>query len=308
MLRYVRLLTFCAAASLAIAGAGLARAEAPGIAPNEARRIVKVVMDPFRPAVGRYVIQTFDDVPRDASKVTLETPIAVVVGDSRLGPVPGIYSNCVADSSTRTIRCDLRLLDDLLDELDVYARAYTEAQRAEAREHILQLVLAHELGHVVHRDGSAAYHGTNDGFSVLRYLHYKVELRADAFAVQLIDRYVKDRDLEYGAIVNLASGAVKRSLCPSTFPNPCPCPGYTDASLCSRVPIGPGLLIADKDRIPVTLTGTHPEFVVRFARMLYLSRDPKARSFYAKEAQQVLLRVEVRDESGKTESAAAVFH
>jgi hypothetical protein len=283
---------------------GPAWAEAAAIQPADARRIVTIVMDPFTPAIGHYVIQTFDDVPRQPSKVTLKTPITIIIGDSRRTPVPGIYSNCVADSSTRSIRCDLRLLDDLIDD---FAVLYSEDQRAAAREHVLQLVLAHELGHIVHGDGSAAYHGTSDGFSVFHYLHYKTELQADAFAIQLIDRYAKHRDLEYGAIVDLASGAVKKSVCPDTFPTTCPCPGYTDATLCSRIPLGPGLLIGEDDRISVTLTGTHPEFVVRFARMLYLSRDPKAHSYYGREAQQVLFRVVVRNEDGQLERTEALF-
>jgi hypothetical protein len=262
-------------------------------------------MEPFRPAVGSYVIQTFDDLPRQASEVVLKTPIAIVVGDSRFSPVPGVYSNCKADSSTRTIRCDLRLLDDLIDDFHIL---YSEDQREAAREHILQLVIAHELGHIVYGDRSAGYHGSDDGFSIFRYLHYKIELRADAFAVRLIDRYVTDRNSEFGAVVDLANGAVKKSLCPDTFPALCPCPGYTDPTLCSRVPIGPGgPLIAANDRVSVTLTGTHPEFVVRFARLLYLSRDPEIRGIYRNEARELLLRVVVRNERGQLESTAALF-
>jgi hypothetical protein len=276
--------------------------ETRAISPGDAQTLVAAAIEPFTPAVGTYVIKTFEDLPRQAADVTAATPIAVYVGDSRAAPVPGVYSNCVADAATRSIRCDLRLLDDLIDG---FALLYQEDQRAAARTHILQLVLAHELGHIVHHDRSAAYHGSANGFSVFHYLHYKTELRADAYAVQLIDRYVKDRDLEYGAVVDLASEAVKKSLCPDTFPAACPCPGYTNAALCSRVPLGPGLLIADEDRVKVTLTGTHPEFVVRFARLLYLSR--KAQSFEAREARQVLLRVVVRDEQGQLENAAALF-
>jgi hypothetical protein len=109
----------------------------------DARRIVTAVMEQFRPAVGSYVIQTFDDLPRQASEVVLKTPVAIVVGDSRISPVPGVYSNCRADSSTRTIRCDLRLLDDLIDDFQIL---YRENQREAVREQILQLVIAHELG------------------------------------------------------------------------------------------------------------------------------------------------------------------
>lgn len=293
------------AAILAVAVAPLSSVlAAAAITPAQAQRIVGTVMDEFRPAIGSYSIQTFDDVPQETSKEGVKTPIVIVVGDSRTEPVPGVYSNCTADSSTRTIRCDLRLLDDLIDEFGII---YSENQRDAAREHVLQLVLAHELGHIINRDGSAAYHGTGKGFSVFRYLHYKVELRADAFAVGLIDRYAKDRDLEYGAIVDLASGAVKRSLCPFTFPKPCPCFGYTKTSACQRFAEGPGLPILSGDEFPITLAGTHPDFVVRFARLLYLSRDPKTHGLYWKAARQVLLHVVVRDEGGQLESTAALF-
>ena len=279
-------------------------AATPAISIAEAKSMVKSAMEPFRPAVGRYVLQSFDEAPRQPSDVGAKTPIAVIVGDSRSAPVPGIYSNCIASSDTRTIACDMRLLDDLIDE---FSLLYSEDQRRATRTRVLQLVLAHELGHIINKDQSAAYHGTPDGFSIFRYLHYKTELRADAFAVGLIDRYVKDRDLEYGTIVDLASAAVRKSVCPTTFPAPCPCRGQTDATLCSRVPLGPGLVIADNEQLPVTLSGTHPEFVVRFARMLYLARDPKAHSIYSNEAKQVLLRVVVRDEQGKLESTEALF-
>lgn len=289
----------------AVVIAGSAWAETAAISMADARRIVAAVMEPLRPAVGSYVIQTFDDLPRQASEVASKTPIAVVVGDSRISPVPGVYSNCMADSSTRTIRCDLRLLDDLIDDFHIL---YSEDQRDAAREHILQLVIAHELGHIVYGDRSAGYHGSDNGFSIFRYLHYKSELRADGFAVRLIDRYAKDRNSEFGAIVDLANSAVKKSLCPDTFPALCPCPGYTDATLCSRVPIGPGgPLIGANDRVLVTLTGTHPEYVVRFARLLYLSRDPGARAIYRNAARELLLRVVVRNERGQLESTAALF-
>jgi hypothetical protein len=52
------------------------------------------------------------------------------------------------------------------------------------------------------------------------------------------------------------------------------------------------------------LTGTHPEFVVRFARLLYLSRDPGTRGIYRNEAREIVL---VRNERGQLESPAALF-
>jgi hypothetical protein len=141
--------------------AGPAPAETAAISLVDARSIVTAVIEPFRPAVGSYVIQTFDDLPRQASEVVLKTPIAIVVGDSRISPVLEVYSNCRADSSIRTIRCDLRLLDDLIDDFHIL---YSEDQREAAREHILQLVIAHELGHIVYGDRSAGYHGSDNGF------------------------------------------------------------------------------------------------------------------------------------------------
>jgi hypothetical protein len=167
--------------------------------------------------------------------------------------------------------------------------------------------LAHEIGHVVLNHGSAAYHGSNNGFSIFTYVHHRIELDADSFAVRLLDRAAGDTDAYYLTIVDLATAALKKSLCPDTFPEGCPCPGYTNAALCSRIPLGPGFLIADNDRVIVTLTGTHPEFVVRFARLLFLSTNARFRDIYGNEARQMLRHVVVRNEIGKLEKTAALF-
>ncbi|MEB0123479.1 hypothetical protein QN391_22740 [Pseudomonas sp. CCI1.2] len=204
----------------------------------------------------------------------------------------------------RTVRCDLRFLDELIDGLSLI---YSEHQRTELRIRLLQLVLAHELGHIFYHDVSGAYHGDQDGFSVIRYASYKVELRADAYAIRLIDSYAQNRELIYGDIVELASNSVRRSLCPQTFPAPCACAGYSDATLCSRVPLGPGLPISPDDRVPVKLVGTHPDYVVRFSRMLFLSKDPVAR-IYRNQAREVLRRVVVVNEGGQSESVDALLN
>jgi len=163
-------------------------------------------------------------MPRDPSTITPTSPISVVVGDSRVAPVPGVYSNCKADSHERRVECDLRLLDDLIDGL---ALLYREDQRNGTRERLLRLILAHELGHVILNHPSAEYHGGPDGFSIFKYLDYQIEVAADDYAVKLLDGSSTDLDRQYGLIGDLARQAVKKSLCPDTFPAACPCPGYS---------------------------------------------------------------------------------
>ena len=191
------------------------------------------------------------------------------------------------------MECDLRLLDDLIDGL---ALLYREDQRDETRERLFQLILAHELGHVILHHPSAGYHGGPDGFSIFKYMHYQIELAADDYAVKLLDSSSTDFYSEYGLIVDLARQAVKKSLCPDTFPALCPCPGYTDPTLCSRIAYGPGLPLSGHEHFSVTLMGTHPEFIVRFARLLHLSTYSKARAMYGRAAREVLRRVTVRNE------------
>ena len=251
-----------------------------------------------------FEIKSFDDEPRDPSQVHATSPIRLVVGDSRVVPVPGIYSNCTADSNQRLIQCDLRLIDDLIDDYALWTRS---GERSAMQRQLFRLVLAHELGHIELKHGTAAYHGGPNGFSVEKYAGYKVELDADAYAVRLLDQHRQDRDASYFAIVDMATGALDKSLCPDTFPKPCACPGSTNPASCSRIPAGPGLLIAQDDQVAVPLAGTHPDFVVRFARLLFLSSNKKFRYIYAHEARNVLLHVTVVNEQGQSESTAALF-
>ena len=294
----------CALTLSAGASAQTAEPAASSITPDVAVSLAQAAM---RIAIGpdqAFTVATFDDEPRDPASVTTASPILVLVGDSRLAPVPGVYSNCQADPPGRTIRCDLRVLDDIIDNNALLTREY---QREAFRERLLRLILAHELGHVVLGQTGAFYHGGSDGFSVVRYLGYKNELQADAFAAGRLDALPHpDLDLEYGLVAQLTYQAMKRSLCPDTFPANCPCPGYKNAALCSAIALGPGLPLVGDERFKVTLTGDHPEFIVRFSRLLYLSKAPNV-DWYRREARQVLLRVRVRNERGRTESAARLF-
>lgn len=281
-----------------------AQSNDPGMDDAAARQLTQNVLRSLGSAIGPTEVATFQDTSPDSSVRTATSPIRVIASDSRQTPVPGIYSNCQGDADSRTVRCDLRLLDDLIDG---FALLYSEDQRGQYREALYRLVLAHELGHVVLHHHRSPYHGGPDGFSVLKYAQYKIELEADGFAVKLLDGSKTDLDLQYGAVVELANAAVRKSLCPDTFPAPCPCPGYTDAMLCSRFAAGPGLPLAGDEKFPIVLAGTHPEFIVRFARLLDLSTNTKAKEFYGNAARQVLLRVVVKDERGKTEPLSAAF-
>jgi len=248
-----------------------------------------------------FSVGTFDDALRDPATITASSPVLLLVGDSRRAPVPGVFRNCQADAPGRTIRCDLRVLDDIIDEM------HMQGERDVLREQLLRLILAHELGHVVLGHSGSFYHGGADGFSIAKYVGYKTELEADEFAVRRIDALTGlDLTLEYGMIVQLAYQAMKMSLCPGTFPETCPCPGYKNASSCAAIAAGPGLPLTTYERFDVTLAGTHPEFIVRFARLLSLSRSSD-NGWYQRQAQQILRQVRVKNEHGAAESGDLLF-
>ena len=278
--------------------------EVSGMQGIEAVQLSRSVVKLLGKSLGPIEVKSVDDPLRDPAGVSPNSPIYLRVGDSRVNGVPGVYSNCVAEVPMHEIICDLRVLDDLIDG---FALLRNNEDREPVRRELLRLILAHELAHVVLRHPSAQYHGNADGFSVMKYVGYRIELEADRYAVELIERSATDAISYHRTIIDLAVSAVRRSVCPETFPAPCPCPGYTDATLCSRIPLGPGLLVGEDEKIQVTLSGTHPEFVVRFARLLFLSKDRRIRDIYGRQAERVLGHVVVKNEQGELEATNTLF-
>lgn len=247
---------------------------------------------------------TVNVLPFDRASEARAAGITVVVGDSRRSSdFAGVSGNCSADARTRMIECDMRLIDDLIDEADLLR---TEDERGSYRTALMTLVLAHEIGHVALGHRGARYHGSDLGFSVLRYASHRRELAADRYAVGLLDRARPGVRGPYSVVVELTYAAMKRSLCPDTFPAACACPGH-QVETCSQIAYGPGLPLSGEEEFQVTLKGTHPEYIVRFARLLHLSRDPNVRIPYARTSREVLRRVVVRDERGVLQSMRPLF-
>ncbi|WP_370674688.1 hypothetical protein [Pleomorphomonas sp. PLEO] len=249
------------------------------------RHITADALNPFLASIGQFQVVSFGTAPRDPHIDHRNDKILVRIGDSRLSPVSGVYSNCTANSDIRTIICDARIVDDIIDDfhLDLGSNSLELY-----RTLILRLILAHELGHIILKHGFAAYHGDETGFSVFRYMKYSKELDADKFAVKLIDSARLDFNAQYGVISDILNSVISKNLCPETFPNWCPCPGYSDPTLCSKIPIGPGLPVYSGESFRIELKGTHPDFLVRFARFLILSKSKAARIMYAKDARFII--------------------
>lgn len=252
---------------------------------EETRHIAIDALKPLSAKIGRFQVVPFDIPPRDPRVDHSNEKILIKIGYSRLSPVSGVYSNCTANSDVRTIFCDARFIDDLIDEFHLNLGANSLKLY---RTLILRLILAHELGHIILKHGVAAYHGDDRGFSVFRYVKYKKELDADKFAVNLIDTSTLDFNAQYGVISDILHSVVSKKICPDTFPDWCPCSGYTDPTLCSKIPIGPGLPVYSGENFRIELNGTHPDFLVRFSLFLILSKSRVAKAMYANDAQFII--------------------
>lgn len=223
-----------------------------------------------------------------------EKQIVLVIGDSRQSDFfPGTHNNCKADAASRIIECDTKLVDALLyGSIDPQ---YTDAVNL-WRSNILALILAHEVGHIQLRHLGPHYHGSNGRISVLDYANHAREYAADEFAVGVFDR-AKDPVETYHYIAELTQAQIRMSKCPNTFPDPCPCKGEDDPTLCHRVPSGPGLAPPDEP-FPIVLLGTHPDHFVRFARMLTLTQDSVSQTMFGGVSSYLLSNVRVTDETG----------
>lgn len=276
----------------------------PRISTAAATRLTQAAIEMLGSESRRIEIRAISDPPRDPAAVTSSSPIIISVGDSRISPVPKVHANCTGDSAQRLITCDLRIVDDLLDR---YFPGPPNEDRDKDRVQLLRLILAHEIGHVELGHPSAAYHGSEDGFSVIKYASYRIELEADEYGVGLIEAAALEAESYQTLVISLAAQAVRRGRCPETFPEPCPCPAGQLPMNCVQHPEGPGLVLRQDERISIALGGTHPALVVRFVRMLTLSRDPRIQEIYRPQAERVLEHLSVRNERGTAEPASNLF-
>ena len=166
-------------------------------------------------------------------------------------------NNCAASSEKDVVLCDASFLGSFLDETGLGAwlgrTPATAERRRSAEESLLLWILGHELGHVHFSDAAAHFkaHTLSSYVETATLRHFR-ELRADSFFVAQV---AKDSERALGVtqlVIDLINVEIQNKI--------------------GAVPSGVGILYDYNDKKVVTYaqSGTHPEFVVRGARMLEL--------------------------------------
>jgi hypothetical protein len=173
--------------------------------------------------------------------------------------------NCAASRERGVVLCDASFLRSFLDESGVSAgfkgRPDSAEFRRAAQESLLFWVLGHELGHVVFGDAAAHFHPRAlSSYVATASLQQQRELRADSFFVTRVTRDEDRAAAVAGFVMNVMNVEIRDKI--------------------GDVPAGVGLLFDYTNHKVVTYarSGTHPEFVVRGARMFELmgaSHSPK---------------------------------
>jgi hypothetical protein len=175
--------------------------------------------------------------------------------------------NCVAVAKVSEITCDVSLVDKLIDELHLVTHwsygGSLEQSLFQYRKNILTWIMAHELGHIILGDGLSDYMENPRSFRVFDAPQQAIELRADAFAIELVGN-LKNASLDaYSVVMTISNSLLRKAVCPAEYPE-----------VCSQMPRGVGLIydyteLAEPIRI--SLQGDHPDALARFLRILYLA-------------------------------------
>ena len=224
--------------------------------------------------------------------------VTIALSDSRNTDEVVYRGNCVASPSDAIVDCDLKLIDDLIhafyiDVVDL--NQLPQGPRARAletcRADFLLWVLAHEIGHIALRHGVSDFQYTDDITTLFDEIQQKKELEADAYAISVIGKMGSGPWEPYLALENVVNILVQRSVCPETFPN-----------ICDRMPQGVGLIYdytGKSKPIEVPLGTSHPAFLARFLRILYLSGQGTHEHSINYEASEVIDQLRIRDPAGK---------
>lgn len=231
----------------------------------------------------------------------LDETIRINVADSRYSSQVLYRDNCVATGYDKTVDCDLRMLDDLIREfglLEIYGRESRAGTRQDFRKGLLVWILSHEFGHIVLGHDYGDYDAPLRGMRVFDLPGQAKELSADAFSIQLVN--AGNWGGAFGTMLAVTNALLRRSVCPETFPK-----------VCARMPRGVGLIYdyaSGAKPIRIHLSGSHPDFIARFLRILYLEAlsGPDYTGLAHEAAQAVdLLQIEVGE--GRWETVRTAF-
>lgn len=212
--------------------------------------------------------------------------------------------NCVSAGWEKVVDCDLKMVDDLIEEfrlLEIYAsNGRRKAARDSYRRSILLWVLSHELGHIELEHGRSDYREDVRGLSVFDAAAQSKELQADQYSITVIGNIDKGSPEAYSTVLDITNSLIRKSVCPRTYPR-----------LCRDMPSGVGLIYnyqSDAKPIRIRLLGAHPEFVARFLRILYLAAMGSSQeSSLAVVSKQAIDLLEVEAHPGDWKSLKRVF-
>ncbi|KJC57517.1 hypothetical protein UP10_28460 [Bradyrhizobium sp. LTSPM299] len=187
------------------------------------------------------------------------------------------------------------MIDNLIDRFALIGRSTNDrsqtARRVEYRRTLLMWVLGHELGHVVLKHGLSDYDEIK-GMHVFDAAGQAKELEADSYSIKVVGNIDTALPSAYSTILDITNALVRKAVCPKTFPK-----------LCSAMPIGVGLIFdytPGAQSIRVAMTGSHPDYVARFLRILYESaRATSQESSLGIVSRQAIELLEVEDSAGR---------
>lgn len=201
--------------------------------------------------------------------------------------------NCVASPADRVIDCDLKLIDDFIHEfyLDkIYAAGEGSDRLNFYRRNLLLWVIAHEIGHIALKHGISDFEAPTNELSLFDATRQKYELQADAYAIGLVGKLDVAPAAPYSALLDVTNALMRRAVCPETFPE-----------VCDRMPRGVGLIFdytAGAKPLVVPPGGTHPAFIARFLRILYLAGVGTTENSINQEARRAIDLIEIQGGSG----------
>jgi hypothetical protein len=228
----------------------------------------------------------------------LNGEIRVDVYNSRDGEHGDYDENCVAFAVQRRIVCDLALIDGLIDDLKL-VEIFGDSSSDYYRVQIGKWILGHEIGHIVLKHGISHYGDPRSGFTVFDAANQARELEADAFAISIVGKLGEKDNDAYAALIDMTNSLLRRAICPETFPD-----------VCSKMPAGVGLIYDYTDTaepIKIQVRGSHPEYIARFLRLLYLSGKNTGNNDVNYQAQSIIEHLLVERSRGVWESLASVF-
>ncbi len=215
---------------------------------------------------------------------------------STISQIDANDNRCTADARANRIVCDLNLLNSL-DERFRYpgeTRQYLKKDRIKSEKSLLKWIVAHEVGHLELGHAKSDWEDPPRGFLIFNDNRQKLELEADNYAVTLVGNLQKASD-DYAFLMGLANSLIAQNLCPG-LP-------------CEKMHVGVGLIYNsnNSERIKISAGGSHPDYVARFVRLLYLSGEGTNENSLNYLARRVIERLEVERSPGEWVSVEKAF-